>query len=82
MNVATLTLKLDVDLKEKAEKYFISCGLSLDSAVLMFLQNSVKEQETLAFSNKNISFLADEKIQDISEKIINNNIELYKKLAE
>lgn len=41
---ATLNLRIDPELKEKAESLFSSLGISLTSAVTMFLNQSVNEQ--------------------------------------
>ena len=82
MKPTTLTINLDADLKEKAEKVFSSAGLSLDSAIIMFLQKAVETQKSSSLIKENISFLTDDKIKEIFENIINKNFSLYKKLAE
>ena len=42
--MATLNIRIDEDLKNKASKTFNSMGLDLSSAVKLFLHQSVKEQ--------------------------------------
>ena len=44
MNTTNTTIRIDKDLKKKAEELFADFGLSFSAAVTMFLKQAVREQ--------------------------------------
>lgn len=79
-----LTIDLDEELNEQAEKVFSNIGLSVESAITLFIKQSV-QNENIPFdiaTDRTISYSSDKDIENASARIIEENIIAYEELAK
>lgn len=79
-----LTIDLDEELNEQAEKVFSNIGLSVESAITLFIKQSV-QNENIPFdiaTDRTISYSSDKDIETASARIIEENIIAYEELAK
>lgn len=83
--MTNVTIRLDENLKKQADDLFSDFGLSLNSAINMFIKQSVREQRIPFEVTRNTSslvFASNNDVDEISKKIIEQNKEAYKELAK
>ncbi len=79
-----VTIRVDQDLKEKADALYSEFGITFNAAVNMFLSQSVREQRIPFEIRKNvpITMISDEELDKISKRFIEKDAESYKELAK
>ncbi len=83
MATVNVTIRMDEKLKAQAEELFSDFGLTFNSAMTLFVRQSVREQRIPFEIRRNPVITASDDVLDaISEKIIERNKEAYKELAK
>lgn len=77
MSSTTISIRVDTDLKNDADKLFNELGLNLSSAVNIFLRQSVREQ-AIPF---NVSLNSEDRILKDAERFVDEHIFAFKSLA-
>ena len=77
MSSTTISIRVDTDLKNEADKLFNELGLNLSSAVNIFLRQSVREQ-AIPF---NVSLNSEDRILKDAESFVDEHIFAFKSLA-
>lgn len=78
MSSTTISIRVDSDLKNEADKLFNELGLNLSSAVNIFLRQSVREQ-SIPF---NVSLNNEDRILKDAEDFVDEHILAFKELAK
>ncbi len=80
-----VTIRLDETVKTQADELFSDLGITLTSAINMFLKQAIREQR-IPFEVKRTSsayeIAQDKTLDSISEKLLDKNLEAYKELAK
>ncbi len=80
-----VTIRMDEQLKAQADELFADLGLSLSSAITMFVKQTVREQR-IPFEIKRatapIQMAADSSVEELSKQFIEKNRTAYKELAK
>ena len=75
MSISTISIRVDSELKRKAQQVFKKMGLNMTSAIELFLNNTVKDEELPLIPNK-------ETIEALKEyEEMKNNPEKYKRYS-
>lgn len=75
MSISTISIRVDSELKKKAQQVFKKMGLNMTSAIELFLHNTVKDEELPLIPNK-------ETIEALKEyEEMKNNPEKYKRYS-
>ena len=75
MSISTISIRVDSELKRKAQQIFKKMGLNMTSAIELFLNNTVKDEELPLIPNK-------ETIEALKEyEEMKNNPEKYKRYS-
>ena len=83
MSTVNVTIRMDEGLKKQADELFADIGLTLNSAMNIFVKQAVREQRIpFEITRKPIVYLSDEQLDAISDKIIAENLTAYKGLAK
>ena len=77
MSSTTISIRVDSDLKNEADKLFNELGLILSSAVYKFLRQAIREQ-SIPF---NISLNSEDRILKDAEEFVDEHILALKELA-
>ena len=78
-----VTIRMDEQLKKQADELFSDFGLTLSSAITMFTKQAVREQRIpFEITRRESSVLDDTTLNELSKKIIENNITAFKELAK
>lgn len=72
-----IIIKLDDELKKESELLFNKLGLDIKEAIVLFLQQAVKEGD-IPFSYA----LYDDKLIEVSDAVIEKYIDAYRELAK
>ena len=80
-----VTIRMDEQLKAQADELFADLGLSLSSAITMFVKQTVRERR-IPFEIKRatapIQMAADSSVEELSKQFIEKNRTAYKELAK
>lgn len=80
-----VTIRMDEKLKAQADELFNDLGLSLSSAITMFVKQAVREQR-IPFEVKRtgteIQMATDSSVEKLSKQLIEKNRTAYKELAK
>ncbi|MDD5885102.1 MAG: type II toxin-antitoxin system RelB/DinJ family antitoxin [Erysipelotrichaceae bacterium] len=80
-----VTIRMDEKLKAQADELFSDFGLSLSSAITMFVKQAVREQR-IPFEVKRTGtetqMAADSSVEKLSKQLIEKNRTAYKELAK
>lgn len=85
MKTTNITIRMDKDLKSQAEILFKDLGLTMTSAFVIFAKQAVREQKIpfeITLHNNTIEAASDDRIKEISTKIMQENLIAYKELAK
>lgn len=83
MTTVNVTIRIDEKLKAQADELFSDFGLSFNSAMTMFVRQSVREQRIPFEIRRNFTVMASDDILDsISEAFIRDNKKAYEELAK
>lgn len=84
MENSNITLRIEKNLKEEAIKLFNDLGLTLSSAIVIFLKQSVREQKIpFEVSKKEeITFLSDKDLKEYAVKEMKRHRKAYEELAK
>ena len=75
MSISTISIRVDSELKRKAQQIFKKMGLNMTSAIELFLNNTVKDEELPLIPNKETM----EALKEYEE--MKNNPEKYKRYS-
>lgn len=75
--MANIILNIDDELKKECELLFNNLGLDINEAVILFLENTVKNSD-IPFPYK----LNDNNLSKVSDAVIKKYIDAYKELAK
>ena len=79
MSNSTISVRIDSEVKDKADKLFNELGMNMSSAINVFLRQSIREQ-SIPF---NISINDDdEELFLDAKKFVDEHIEAFKELAK
>ena len=78
MSSTTISIRVDTDLKNDADKLFNELGLNLSSAVNIFLRQAIREQ-AIPF---NVSLNSEDRILKDAESFVDEHIFAFKELAK
>ena len=80
-----VTIRMDEQLKAQADELFNDLGLSLSSAITMFVKQAVREQR-IPFEVKRtgtkIQMEIDSSVEKFSDQLIEKKLTAYKELAK
>lgn len=80
-----VTIRMDEQLKAQADELFYDLGLSLSSAITMFVKQAVREQR-IPFEVKRtgtkIQMATDSSVEKLSEQLIEKKLTAYKALTK
>lgn len=80
-----VTLRIDEQLKKQADELFSDFGLSLNSAMTMFIKQSVREQRIPFEISRNNSVLvtaSNDALASVSKQLLEQNKTAYEELAK
>ncbi len=78
-----ITIRMDETLKKQADELFSDFGLTLSSAITMFTKQAVREQRIpFEITRNNISVAPDAHLDELSQKILRQNMTAYEELAK
>ena len=84
MATTNLNVRVDETLKKNAEQLFSELGLTLSSAITIFLKSSV-DYNGIPFEIKKtnrVNTVGNEALLSVSQNLINQNREAYEELAK
>lgn len=84
MNNVNLTIRLEEHTKKEFESFCSNIGMSVTTAFNIFIKQCLREQR-IPFEitmRQEVKILSNEELRKISDKIINENIDMYKELAK
>lgn len=80
-----VTIRMDEQLKAQADELFYDLGLSLSSAITMFVKQAVRKQR-IPFEVKRtgtkIQMATDSSVEKLSDQLIEKNLTAYKALTK
>lgn len=86
METTNFTMRIDKELKAETEELFDNLGLSMSSAITIFLKQAVREQkipfEISMASNNKVEYVNKKDLLKAAEKEIENNSEIYEALGK
>lgn len=83
MEAVNVTIRMDKHDRDQANKLFKELGMTFNSAINMFVKQSLREQAIPFKATKNrISFLSNEESDTLTDKLIKNNLKAFKALAK
>ena len=84
METTNITIEIDKNLKEEATKLFNELGITLSSAIIMFLKEAVKEQRIPFEVSKEeeINYSSKEQLKEFLDKEIKRHKTVYEELAK
>lgn len=78
-----ITIRMDEILKKQADELFADFGLSLSAAITMFAKQAVREQRIpFEITRSNIVMASNNQVDELSRKLIADNMTAYKELAK
>lgn len=78
-----VTIRMDEQLKKQADELFSDFGLTLNAAITMFTKQAVREQRIpFDITRRENGILDDATLNELSKKIIENNMTAFKALAK
>ncbi len=78
-----VTIRMEEQLKKQADELFADFGLTLSSAITMFAKQAVREQRIpFEITRRDATYASNIALNEVSEKLIEQNIEAYKELAK
>lgn len=83
MAYVNVTFRLDSQLKKEADELFAELGLSLNSAITIFLKQSVREQRIpfeITRTNQALNVASNSTLASVSEQLIQQNKTAYEEL--
>jgi DNA-damage-inducible protein J len=84
MATTNLNVRVDEDLKKKAEQLFADLGLNMSSAITVFLRSSV-DYDGIPFEIRKTnrsSSASDDEVLSLSKSLIDKNRQAYEVLAK
>lgn len=84
MATTSLNIRIDEDLKKKAEQLFAELGLNMSSAITVFLRSSV-DYNGIPFEirkTNNAVAVNDEELLSVSKSLIDKNRQAYEVLSK
>ena len=84
MATTNLNVRIDEDLKKRAEKLFADLGLNMSSAITVFLRASV-DYNGIPFEIRKTNragTVSDDEILSLSKSLIDKNRQAYEELAK
>ncbi|MBQ3894502.1 MAG: type II toxin-antitoxin system RelB/DinJ family antitoxin [Clostridia bacterium] len=84
MATTNLNVRIDEDLKKRAEKLFADLGLNMSSAITVFLKSSV-DYNGIPFEIRKTNragTVGDDEILSLSKSLIDKNRQAYEELAK
>lgn len=84
MATTNLNVRIDEDLKKRAEKLFAELGLNMSSAITVFLRSSV-DYNGIPFEIRKTNragTAGDDEILSLSKSLIDKNRQAYEELAK
>lgn len=87
METTNFTMRIDKELKAESEELFDNLGLSMSSAITLFLKQAAREQRipfeiSMNPSNNSISYVNKKDLLKSAEKEIETNSDIYEALAK
>lgn len=84
MSSQNITIRVDSQIKKEADLLFKDLGLTLNSAINMFLRQAIREQKIpFEISRKStIEFVDDKTLEDVAKQELSEHLEAYKELAK
>lgn len=87
METTNFTMRIDKELKVETEELFENLGLSMSSAITIFLKQAVREQKipfeiSMASSTNKIDYVNKKDLLKTAETEIENNSDIYEALAK
>lgn len=80
-----VTIRMDEQLKAQADELFSDLGLSLSSAITMFVKQAVREQRIpfeIKRTEAKIQMATDSSVEKLSNQLIDKNRKAYEELAK
>ena len=78
-----VTIRMDEQLKKKADELFSDFGLTLNAAITMFTKQAVREQRIpFEITRRETTIANDDTLSELSKKVIESNISAFKELAK
>ncbi|MBO7658701.1 MAG: type II toxin-antitoxin system RelB/DinJ family antitoxin [Clostridia bacterium] len=84
MATTNLNVRIDEDLKKRAEQLFADLGLNMSSAITVFLRSSV-DYNGIPFEIRKTNragTVSDDEILSLSKSLIDKNRQAYEELAK
>ena len=84
MATTSLNIRIDEDLKKRAEQLFAELGLNMSSAITVFLRSSV-DYNGIPFEirkTNNAVTVSDDELLSVSKSLIDKNRQAYEVLAK
>jgi len=83
MATVNVTIRMDETLKKQADELFSDLGLSLNAAFTIFAKQSVREQRIpFEITRSSVTVTPDFAVNEVSRRMIEQNIIAYKELAK
>ena len=83
MATVNVTIRMDEQLKKQADELFSDFGLTLNSAINMFAKQAVREQRIpFEVTRRPVVYMSDNQLDELSDRIIEQNLDAYKGLAK
>ncbi len=82
---SNVTIRIDKDLKDEAEKLFNDLGLTFSGAINIFIRQAIREQGIpfqISKKSEKISFVDDSTLMQTAKEEINKHFDAYHELAK
>ena len=82
METVNVTIRLEKNIKKEADNIFSDFGMSLKTAMNIFLRQTIREQKIPFEIKRSLNCLPNEEANSIADKIIDEHIDAFKELAK
>lgn len=82
METVNVTIRLDKKIKEEADNIFSDFGMSFNTAINLFIRQTIREQKIPFEIKRSINCLPNDEANSIADKIIDKHIDAFKELAK
>ena len=82
METVNVTIRLDKKIKEEADSIFSDFGMSFNTAINLFIRQTIREQKIPFEIKRSINCLPNDEANSSADKIIDKHIDAFKELAK
>lgn len=82
METVNVTIRLDKNIKKEADSIFADFGMSFNTAINLFIRQTIREQKIPFEIKRSINCLPNDEANLIADKIIDKHIDAFKELAK